>query len=291
MAALDGQDRNWTRNGPAAALLAALIGLSAAAEAQRLEYQDVWSAPGGSPPRLAYQPLDEDSAASSAVPLAAAAASAAAETGTAAVREFYFDQMELAAQRGQDGYAWDVAARLGGPRHRLWLGSIGDGTIGGSLDYLEMQALYSRAVSENWDVQAGLRYDIRPIPNRAWLTLGAQGNATEELYLGAFAFLSHRGELSGRLFALYDIGIVGDLVLQPSAEIELFSEDIPALGIGAGPAFGEAALRLRYEVRPWFSPYVGVVWERSLGRTARMARDEGEEVGGRALLIGLRSWF
>jgi copper resistance protein B len=270
----------------------AAVAASGAAHAQRLEYRDVASWPvAAAPPRLRYEPLDDVAPAPAAVAVSAAVAAGAAEAGTGAVREFYLDQMELALQRGDDGYAWDVAARLGGPRHRLWLASVGDGTLGGSLDYLEMQALYSRAVSENWDVQAGLRYDIRPSPNRAWLTIGAQGNASEALYLGAFAFLSHRGELSGRLFALYDIPVAGRLTLQPSAEIELFSEDIPSLGIGAGPAFGEAALRLRYEIRPWLAPYAGIVWERSFGRTARMAREAGDDVRGRAVLIGLRSWF
>lgn len=282
---LHGQHRHQGRawSGVAAALV--LLAWPAPSSAQRLAYQG-GAPPHASQPRLTYAATAEDEALT-----APPAPAAAAEPPSGAVREFYLDQMEVALQEGQDGYAWDVATRIGGPLHRLWLGSIGTGTIGGSLDYLELQALYSRAVSENWDVQAGLRYDVRPVPNRAWFTLGAQGNASEQLYLGAFAFLSHRGELSGRVFALYDIPIVGGLVLQPSAELEAFGEDIPELGIGSGPAFGEAALRLRYEVRPWFAPYVGVVAERSFGRTARMARDAGEDVGGRAVLIGLRSWF
>ena len=280
-------------------MAAVLLALSAAAQAQRLEYQDVFTPPGlpgatprAEPPTLAYGRL-EDEGDALAIPAAAAAsvAAAGAEAGTGAVREFYFDQMEVALARGEDGYAWDVAARIGGPRHRLWLGAIGEGTLGGSLDYLELQALYSRAISSTWDVQAGLRYDARPRPNRAWAMFGAQGNATEALYLGVFGFLSHKGEGAARAYALYDIPIAGGLVLQPSGEVNFFSTDIEELGLGRGLSYGEAGMRLRYEIREWFAPYLGVEWTRSFGRTARFSREAGEDVSGRAFLIGLRSWF
>jgi copper resistance protein B len=232
-----------------------------------------------------------DELAAPAIVTAPAAAGPGAEAGAGAVREFYFDQVEAALAPGQDSYAWDVAARIGGPRHRLWLGGIGEGTLGGSLDYLELQGLYSRAVSESWDVQIGLRYDLRPRPNRAWLMAGAQGNATEGLYLGAFGFASHRGELAARVYALYDIPLVAGLVLQPSGEVNLFFEDIAELGLGRGLSYGEAGMRLRYQIREWFAPYAGIEWTLSFGRTARFAREAGEDISGRTFLIGLRSWF
>jgi len=272
---------------------AALLALAAPAGAQRLDHEHASSAVPA-PPRLAYATLEEeeeaDASPSAAAP-AAAMLGAGAEAGTGAVREYYFDQMEVALASGADGYAWDVAARLGGARHRIWLASIGEGTLGGSLDYLELQALYSRAVSGTWDVQAGLRYDVRPRPNRAWAMFGAQGNATDALYLGVFGFLSHKGEPGARVYALLDIPIASGFVLQPSGEVNVFGEDIEELGLGRGLSYGEAGMRLRYEVREWFAPYVGVEWTRSFGRTARFSREAGEDVSGHAFLLGLRSWF
>jgi copper resistance protein B len=244
---------------------AALLALASPAAGQHLDY-DL------GPPRLDYGAVAEADA-------------------DGPVREVYFDQIELGFQEGEEAYSWDVSTRIGGPRHRLFLASIGEGVLGGALDYLEFQALYSRAVSEDWDVQAGLRYDFRPHPNRAWLTVGAQGNATEQLYLGGFAFLSHRGEAAARAYALWDIPIVGGLILQPSAEANVFAQDIAALGLGRGLAYGEAGLRLRYRIRESFAPYVGIEWTRDFGRTARFTREAGEDVSGRTLLVGLRSWF
>jgi copper resistance protein B len=240
---------------------------------------------------LAYDALDEEAgtAAPSSPAESAAAAGAPAEARSSAVREYYLDQMEATVAGGSVGYAWDVAARIGGPRHRLWLESIGEGAS--SLDYLEMQALYSRAISANWDVQAGIRYDIRPRPNRAWAMFGVQGDATDALYLGIFGFVSHRGEAGARLYGLYDIPLAGPLILQPSAEANFFAGDIPELGLGRGLSYGEAGLRLRYRFSEAFSPYLGVEWTREFGRMARFTREAGEDPSGRAFLIGLRSWF
>jgi copper resistance protein B len=274
---------------------AALLALAAtAAQAQRLEYRDLFTQPPPpvEAPRLPYADLNEDVAASSAASSATTATAAAgAEAGSGAVREYYLDQMEVSVADGSAGYAWDVAARIGGPRHRIWLETIGEGSFGGSLDYLELQALYSRPISASWDVQAGLRYDVRPRPNRAWFMFGAQGDATDALYVGVFGFVSHRGEAGARLYGLYDIPLAGPLILQPSAEVNFFAADIPELGLGRGLSYGEAGLRLRYRIRESFSPYLGVEWTRDFGRTARFTREAGEDPSGRTFLIGLRSWF
>jgi copper resistance protein B len=40
-----------------------------------------------------------------------------------------------------------------------------------------------------------------------------------------------------------------------------------------------------------FAPYVGVVWERKLFRTASYARDDGEPAGALSLVAGVRFWF
>jgi copper resistance protein B len=269
-----------------AAAAAALLAFAPAAEAQRLDYADLERTPAEGP-RLGYEAVAGEELAAPVPPVP----SAPAERPAAAVSDIYLDQMEYVAGRGADGYAWDISGKVGGPVHRLYLASIGEGTFGGSLDYLEMQAFYSRRLSDVWDLQAGFRYDIRPIPNRAWLALGMQGS-TDVLNVGAYAFLSHRGELAARLYGLYDIPLPGPFVLQPSAELNFFGEDVPALGLGRGLSYGEAGLRLRYVVHEdRFTPYVGVEYARSFGRTARFAREAGEDHSGFVFLLGVRSWF
>jgi len=50
-------------------------------------------------------------------------------------------------------------------------------------------------------------------------------------------------------------------------------------------------LRLRYEFRREFAPYVGLNWERKFGRTADLARDAGDDPDELQLVAGFRLWF
>ena len=255
-------------------LILALAG-AAPAHANRLVYADVLASEDGAAPRLAYAPA-EPAPADEAERLPA----------------FYGDRFEWRPQRGADAYNWDVSAQLGGSGHRLWLSTTGDGTFGGALDYVEAQALYSRPVSASGlALQAGLRRDFVPRPRRSYAVLGVQGNVIEPLYVGAFGFLSHKGEFTARIFAYYDLPLPGELFLQPAFEAEAAAADVPELGIGSGPVYVEAGLRLRYRLADAFAPYVGVNWERLLGRTARFARDAGDDVEATQLVVGVRSYF
>jgi copper resistance protein B len=200
------------------------------------------------------------------------------------------DRFEWGFAEGGDGYSWDFSALLGGDTNRLYLASTGEGASSGRLDYLELNALYSRAVGGDWDLNFGLRYDAIPQPDRVYATFGTQYD-DDRLWLGIWGYLSHRGELSARLAAYYNLVLAGPLVLQPSFELDASASDVEALGLGRGLTYGELGLRLRYEIRPQFAPYVGLAWSRDLGRTARLTRAEGEDPEAKNLVLGLRSQF
>jgi copper resistance protein B len=53
----------------------------------------------------------------------------------------------------------------------------------------------------------------------------------------------------------------------------------------------ELGLRLRYEIRRQFAPYVGVTWARNFGDTADYARARGERNKNTQLVAGVRIWF
>lgn len=70
-----------------------------------------------------------------------------------------------------------------------------------------------------------------------------------------------------------------------------FARDIPSLGAGSGVSDAELALRLRYEIKREFAPYLGVVWATKFGDAARFARAEGHAVEATRVVVGLRAWF
>lgn len=53
----------------------------------------------------------------------------------------------------------------------------------------------------------------------------------------------------------------------------------------------ELGLRLHYEIRRKFAPYVGFVWERSFAGTADRRRADGEPDTERRFVAGMRLWF
>lgn len=154
-----------------------------------------------------------------------------------------------------------------------------------------MQALWSRALDPWFNLQAGLRYDIRPQPDRGYLVVGVQGLAPYWFEVDGAIFLSERGHVSARFEGEYDLRITQRLILQPRLELDLALQNDRAIGIGAGLSSAEAGLRLRYEFVPEFAPYVGLEYERAFGNTADFRRADGEDVGGLRLVLGVRTWF
>lgn len=188
-----------------------------------------------------------------------------------------------------DLWSWDTEAWVGGDRSKFWLKSAGE-SHDGHLESAEIQALYSEPVSDFFDVQVGVRYDIEP-EGRAYLVAGVEGLAPYFFETEAALFLSDQGDLSLRFEQDFDLLLTQSLVLTPSAGIEAFAQDVPELGVGAGFAEAELKLTLRYEITRKFAPYIAVTYERALGETAGLARARGDAVEETALRAGLRIWF
>ncbi len=213
------------------------------------------------------------------------------EHGSMRTYKVLIDQLEARIRKGRDGYFLNAEAWYGGDINKLWLKTEVEGEAGRSPEQAELQALWSHAIDPWWNLQAGVRYDVRPDPERAYLVLGIEGLAPYWVELDAAAFVSEKGDVSARFEAETDQRLTRKLILQPRIELDLAAQDVPEIGIGAGLSSAEAGLRLRYEFVPEFAPYVGVAYERAFGDTADYRRAAGERRGGLSLLVGVRSWF
>jgi copper resistance protein B len=184
---------------------------------------------------------------------------------------------------------WDFKGWAGGDTHKLWLKSEGQYRAG-NLEDAEVWALYSRAVSTFWDVQAGLRRDIKPYAT-SYLTVGLNGLAPYFIETEAHLFVSDAGDVSLRLRGETDFLFTQQLILQPYVETRLFATDIPAQDIGAGLSSGQVGLQTRYEITRKLAPYFDISYSQKFGRTASFAEDEGQESGALVAAIGLRLMF
>jgi copper resistance protein B len=201
-----------------------------------------------------------------------------------------FDQLEWQTGSRSDAFSWDTKGWVGQDRNRLWFRTECD-RADDRTEQAQVNLLYGRAIARWWDVTAGVRLDTLPDTPRSALAFGVQGLAPYWFEVEASAYIEPSGRTHVRFETEYDLLITNRLVLQPLVEFEVYGRADRERLIGTGLSTGELGLRLRYEFRREFAPYVGVVWTRKFFGTADQAREAGEDVGGTRLAVGLRTWF
>jgi len=213
------------------------------------------------------------------------------EHGGASFSQILFNLAEYQVRKGGDGFRWDGKGWFGTDIDRLVIKSEGEGRFGDGVESAEVQAVYSRAIDPYFNLQAGIRHHVSPNPSRTYATLGVEGLAPYWFEVEAAVFLSAKGDVLARIEGYYDQRITQRLILQPRVEFNLAAQDVRENGIGSGLSDAELGLRLRYEIRREFAPYVGISYDRSFGDTARLARRSGEETAATRLVAGVRAWF
>ena len=220
-----------------------------------------------------------------------AARAALLREGRFSGRALIVDELEYRALAGRDGIGWKGEAWSGGDIDRLVLASEGESAFGKAAERIELRALWRHAVAPYFNLEAGLRQDFRPGPQRRYALIGLDGLAPYWFDVEAQLLLSDHGEARARLEGRTDLRLTNRLILQPAAELDIAFQDMPDQRIGAGPERIEAGLRLRYEIRRQVAPYIGLNWDRRLGRSARMARADGDRASALGAVAGLRLWF
>ena len=210
------------------------------------------------------------------------------EHGGSRVSKLQADLLEWAPNG--DRYSWEVEGWYGGDINRFVFKTEGEGQSREGVEAAEVQFLYSRAVARYTDVQAGIRYDLEP-RSRAYATLAVDAMFPYWFEAEGSLFLSEKGDLLARVEGSYDFRLTQRRILQPRAELEFAAQDIPESQIGSGLSTGELGVRLRYEIRREFAPYIGVSYERAFGDTADFVRAHGEDAESTRFVVGLRAWF
>jgi len=195
-----------------------------------------------------------------------------------------------------DAAVLDAEGWIGGDFQRFWWKADGEQeTSGVKAGDLELQGLYSRLISPFWDFQTGLRVDrhYRGLGQRTtgYFVIGVEGLAPYWFEIEPALFVSEKGKVSTRITASYDQLLTQRWVIQPRVDLNAALQDDAKRNLAAGLNDIEFGVRLRYEIRRQFSPYVGVTWRRVLGGTAGLVRRSGEDVSTTSLVIGLRAWF
>lgn len=199
---------------------------------------------------------------------------------------FFVDKLEYRTKNKD--LKFQIYSFYGGDYHKLWVDVEGERGLKNSEWLLEKaDLLFVKAISSSWDLRAGVGYAGSNEGGRSRLVLGVNGPAPYGFDVGANLNLTNKGELYGKLEVGYELSLAQRLIFQPSFDVSASTKKIEFLGVGSGLSKTELALRLRYEIKREFAPYLGVSWERYFGQTK-------EIVGERDLinfLVGLKTQF
>jgi len=200
------------------------------------------------------------------------------------------DKFEVGRVNGNNVTAWESGFWIGKDLNKLWVKSDGE-RVGGKTEGTENRVLYSRAIAPFWDVQTGWRHDTAPGESRDYFTVGLQGLAPYFFETDANISFGKNNQVKLNLSFEYEMMLTQKLVLSPEIELNLYSQDDKAMGIGSGLSDMGAGLRLRYEIKREFAPYIGVNWAKKFGNTADLLSNEGEDTSETMFVAGIRMWY
>lgn len=200
------------------------------------------------------------------------------------------DNLETVRTKDSTSVEYDLQAWYGRTYNRAVLKAEG-GVDDGRFKEARTELLWGHAVAVFWDTQLGVRYDSGEGPNRSWLVFGVQGIAPYWFNVDAAVYAGEAGRTALRLDAEYDLLFTQKLILQPRVGTNVYGQSDAERSLGSGLSDVSVGLRLRYEIRREFAPYVGIERVRKFGDTADFARAAAIGAGETRLIAGLRFWF
>ncbi|NOU44628.1 MAG: copper resistance protein B [Methyloglobulus sp.] len=203
---------------------------------------------------------------------------------------FIVDRLEGVNARDDFSMTYDWQAWYGQDYNKLVVRAedeIDQGTFKSSRN----EVLWGHALTAYWDTQLGVRYDSGSGVDRAWGAFGVQGFAPYWIYVEATAYVGEQGRTAFRLETEYDVLFTQKLILQPRVEANFYSDSDPSRLVSSGLSNIEAGLRLRYEFKREFAPYIGIEWASTFGSAADIMRAKGNKADETRFVAGVHFWF
>jgi copper resistance protein B len=197
---------------------------------------------------------------------------------------------------GTNDYRWDVEGWYGGDYNRLWFKSEGQQDTAFKADYdVDFQLLYGRFIQKHYDFQIGPRVETQTFRGRNVTrglgVIGIEGLVPYNYEFESALFIDQTGAVSARLSLTKDMLLTQRLILQTRFETNGAVQRVERFTTGSGLNNLEFGVRLRYEIRREFAPYVGISLDRSFGETATLVRQEGGDPSQIRFVVGVRAWF
>ncbi|MEC7118605.1 MAG: copper resistance protein B [Pseudomonadota bacterium] len=160
------------------------------------------------------------------------------------------------------------------------------------LEEAEIAFIWRQPLWTFWNYDLGLQHDYAHAQaNRSALLAGINGLLPYRIEFDTKLLLDDAGRSTLHLDADYDLRLTQRLAIQPELKLTAYGRDDPTRLRGAGLSQAAIALRLRYEWRRTFAPYLGVQYQRKLRKTADYARQQQQAVQTTDWMTGIQFWF
>ena len=186
------------------------------------------------------------------------------------------DLLEVHVGRGDDHLVLDSTLTLGDGADQFLVKAAGGSETRTAFDDFEVQALYSRSLSDKAALHLGVRHDVRAGSDLTHGVAGMVVDVLPGLEAEHYLFVSQDGNLTGAGQLLLGVDLAPRLVLEPRLAVGWSAQEIPGEDLGNGLTDVEASLRLRHSLGEHFNVYTGVVHERLLGSTRSIAVAAGD---------------
>lgn len=197
------------------------------------------------------------------------------------------DLLEVHVGKGEDHLLFDTTLTAGKGADQILLKAAGGSQTRAAFDNVQLQAFYSRALSDKVAVHLGVRHDVREGSDLTHGAAGIAGELLPGLEAEHYFYVSQDGDLTGAAQLVLGVDLAPRLALEPRFILGWSAQDIAAENLGNGLTNIEASLRLRRELGENFNVYTGVVHERLLGSTRDIALAAGDPTQEPRAIVGV----
>ncbi len=206
-------------------------------------------------------------------------------------------ELEVLREDGVDVLEWEVDAWIGRDLSKFWIKTEGEyerSDDGSEVESAQLDFVYSKAVSAYWDVQFGLRQDVRPRVDgdtRTWLVFGFKGTAQGFWDVDANLYVGEESSIQLDLEFEKELMLTQKWVLIPELDATFNGDTNERFGEGSGLSVVEASLRIGYEPSRRFQTFLGVSGKQIFGATKSIEKSEGNKSSNLSLIAGIEFWF
>jgi copper resistance protein B len=206
------------------------------------------------------------------------------------VSKLTIDRLEMRSSNGETENVLEGEFWIGKDLNKLWAKFEIEG-LGQSTSESSISLWYSKAKDAYWDYQYGIKSVNHPTESRLYAGVALKGLAPYWIETDISLMLGENSQVIADLSFEYEYMITQKLVVIPGAKFNLFTTDDTALEVGSGLSSSEIGVRVAYEFKREFAPYIGVNFTNKYGKTADIAKEDNLSVSNTQLVVGLHMWL